>query len=271
MTLLSLCLLSAFPAHAGDRISVDVPEPSGIDFDRRNGRIFVVDDGGELWVFDKDFREKDVFDLGGDLEGVHYLAGPDRLLVAVEGDEQLLSVDPDSGEELAVYDIPRTFQGDTVMAAGGNGIEALTVVGRRIFVANQSFDHNDDEDGSVLVELAMRPGGSLDIVDVHRLPMLDVAGSLYAPQSKSLFLLSDSDNRIYRLNLQALDSLSTGEDVPVDRLSPFSVPGVDQEGIALIDGHLIIAQDSGDLYDAGDFRWLMSDAGQLSTQLEWGD
>ncbi len=118
MTTPMLLVLAASSAFAGERIAVDVPEPSGIDFDRDGGRVFVVDDGGELWVFDEDYNELDVFDLGGDLEGVDYLPRHDQLLVAVEGEESLLLVDPDTGEVLSSQDIPRTFQGETVMAAG---------------------------------------------------------------------------------------------------------------------------------------------------------
>ena len=268
MTTPMLFLLAASSAFAGERIAVDVPEPSGIDFDREGGRIFVVDDGGELWVFDEDYNELDVFDLGGDLEGVDYLPRRDKLLVAVEGEESLLLVDPDSGEVLSSQDIPRTFQGETVMAAGGNGIETLTVVGRRIFVANQSFDSDDDSDGSLLAELTIRPDGVMTLVDVHPLPILDVAGSLYFRPSGELFLMSDSDNRVYPLSLDVLDQLPTGAPVPADAMKPFMVPGEDQEGLCLIHGEIVIAQDSGDLYNAGSLKWLMSPEGQLSTMLK---
>lgn len=268
MTIPLFLLLASPPTLAGERIAVDVPEPSGIAFDRAGGRIFVVDDGGELWVLDEDFDEIDVFDLGGDLEGVDYLPGRDQLLIAVEGEESVLVVDPDSGEIIGSHDIPRTFQGEVFMAAGGNGIETLTAVGRRIFVANQSFDPTDSADGSVLAELVIRGDGVLEVVDIHPLPFLDVSGSLYSRPSGELFLLSDSDSRVYQLKLDELDALPTGALVPKALLRSFQVPGEDQEGICLIHGELVIAQDSGDLYQAGPLRWLMSPAGQISTTLK---
>lgn len=267
MTALLIALFSS-PAHAGSTIEVDVPEPSGIDHDRVGERVFVVDDGGELWVFDTDFNEIDVFDLGGDLEGVDYVPATDQLLVAVEGDEQILVVDPDSGSVEAELDIPRTWNGQTIMAAGGNGIETLTVIGRRIFVANQSFDANDETDGSVLVELAIMPNSKLRIVDAHRLPVLDVAGSLYDPRSNSMFLLSDTDNRLYRIPMDALDALDSGTAIPRNLLRSFHVSGENQEGMTIVGGDLIIAQDSGDLHSTGSFRRLLSLQGQLSLQNE---
>ena len=87
--------------------------------------------------------------------------------------------------------------------------------------------------------------------------ILDVAGSLYAARSNELFLLSDSANRVFRLSLDALDDLLDGTDIPAALLRPFAVPGVDQEGICVVEGSLIIAQDSGDLYDAGPLRELL--------------
>ena len=266
-----LSLLLSLSAAAGQLLPVDVPEPSGIDHDPRSGRTFVVDDGGELWVFDADFEVLDVFHLGGDLEGVDYLPGPDQLLVAVEGDEQLLRVDPDTGAVEAALDIPRTFRGKLVMAEGGNGIESLVVVGRRIFVTNQAFDVFDEDDGSILVELRMRADETLQIAGIWRLPFPDAAGALFSAPTQELFLSSDYNDRVYRLKLDALDHLNNLAWIPEEDLRSFWIPGVDQEGICLVDGDLLIAQDSGDLYDAGRLRWLMSDAGQLSVTAEWGD
>ena len=54
------------PSLAGE-IVVGVPEPSAIDIDRAGGRIFVADDGGEVWVFDRDYTATATFAVGGDL------------------------------------------------------------------------------------------------------------------------------------------------------------------------------------------------------------
>ena len=264
----ALCLSGV--AHAGQSIPVDVPEPSGIDIDRQGDRIFVADDGGEVWVFDRDYAPIDTFDIGGDLEGIAYLPFLDQLLVAAEGDEQLLLVDPDSGDLVDVFDIPRDINGQPILAAGGNGIEALTLAGLRIFVANQSFDPSDTEDGSILVELGFTPAGTLEILRAHPLPMLDVAGSFYSAAHNELVLLSDSDNQAYRIKLRAIDRLDPGMAIPADLFRSFWVPGDNQEGLCVVDGDLIIAQDSGDLYDAGSLEWLMSPSGQREVALEWG-
>ncbi len=256
LLLTAVAMLSSAPAQADDTIYVGVPEPSGLDYDAVNGRVFVVDDGGELWVLDEDFRRIDVFDLGGDLEGVAWLGGEELLMVAVEGSEELLLVDPDTGELSQVLEIPRTFRGQTIMAAGGNGIETLTVVGSRIFVANQSFDEYDEEDGSILVELAFGIGGSLSVVDAHALPMLDIAGSMFLRQSGELHLVSDSDNAAYRLSLKTLDAIPTGAPLTRKAFTAYDLPGENQEGICLIEGQVVIAQDSGDLVDAGSLREL---------------
>ncbi len=258
MTRSSLTLLLFVPTLAvAGTIPVDVPEPSAIDADYAGDRLFVADDGGEIWVYDGDFTHLDTFDVGGDLEGVDYLPRADVLLVAVEGDEQLLVLDPRDGTELAVLDIPRTYKGETILAAGGNGIETLTVVDSRIFVANQAFDLDDTDDGSVLVELALDRTGDLEIVAFHPLPFRDAAGSLYAAATDELFVLSDTDDRVYRVPMLLLDALPAGAPLP-EALPSFEVPGVDQEGIVLWDECLLIAQDSGDLYDAGPLAALLS-------------
>lgn len=233
--------------HIGNIDKSKFREPSGICFHPGRGTLFVVGDEGNVAEMKTDgtvIRQKRI--KNADYEGITCNPSNSLLYVAIEGDEQILEIDPDNLEPLRHFEIPREYQGKTVMKAGGNGIEAITFVpnpdhphGGTFFVANQSFDLNSPDDVSGIFELEV-PLKSTDLdlkvkILSHISPGIpDISGMYYDGKTKHIFFISDKTDTIFEMTTSGA------------MLKTFSLPGEDQEGItADNDGFLYIAQDCG--------------------------
>ena len=105
-------------------------EPSGIVFHARRGTFFVVGDEGMIGEFSlkgKQIRVKEFSDEP-DFEGVTVDPSSGLLYVAHEVADRILEIDPETFKVLRVFDVPRRFEGEVVMDAGGDGIEGITFV-----------------------------------------------------------------------------------------------------------------------------------------------
>jgi DNA-binding beta-propeller fold protein YncE len=230
-------------------------EPSGIVFDSRRGTLFAVGDEGDICEIKPDgtlLRKKRL--LKADFEGITLDPSTGKLYVAVEGDEQILEIDPETFKIVRAFAIERTFEGQTVLKGGGEGIEAITFIpdpnhpeGGVFLVANQSYDLASPDDVSCLfeVELPLKSsaeGQRVRISRLHRFGVIDLAGLHYDTARDCIYVVSDSTNTIYRL---ARDGTI---------LSSRAFPGDNQEGIAVdSEGHIYIAQDSGGILK---LKWL---------------
>jgi hypothetical protein len=226
-----------------------VKEPSGVCYHTVRKTLFVVDDGGVLCEFKPDgtvVNQKRV--RSADFEGVTHDPASGLLYVAIEGQEAILEVDPESLQVRRQFAIPRTFQGKTVMKAGGQGIEAITFVpdrahpqGGTFFVANQSFDLSSEDDLSAIFELdiPLKTAGAVSnevkILRCIRPGVPDIAGLHYDAQKDILYAASDAGD-------QLLAFRRTGE-----HIRSWLLPGDNQEGIAVApDGVLYVAQPGDD-------------------------
>ena len=207
-----------------------IREPSGIAYHADRGTLFVADDGGTLGEMRLDgrvIRTRRV--RQADIEGVAVDPGTGMLYLAVEGDDAVLLVDPESLDVLAEYVLPRSDGGITLLGEGGNGVEAIAVVGPgRLFVANQ-------DDPPVVVEVDLPGDGSAPRILSHFRPEATDLSALYWDDHRQvLMLVSDSGNRLMAYS-------RTGE-----LRASWTLPGRDQEGLAVApDGTTYVAQDSG--------------------------
>lgn len=222
-------------------------EPSDIVYHAKRRTLFLVGDEGDVAEIRTDgtvVKSKRV--RKGDFEGVTYDPATSLVYVGVEGEEKILELDPDSFEVLREFSIPRTFKGATVMKAGGDGIEAIAFVpdakhpqGGTFFVANQSFDPKDKEDGSAIFELSVPLKGTekratAEIVRMIPMPILDIAALCRDPKTGGLLVASDKADTLLEMTLSGKIERS------------WTLPGRNQEGVALDDeDHLYVAQDSG--------------------------
>ena len=220
-------------------------EPSGICFHTIRSTLFVAGDEGHVCEIKTDgtlIRKTRI--RHADFEGITFDPATGMLYIAVEGDERILEVDPDKLQILRQFSIPRTYQGRTVMKKGGNGIEAITFAadpahphGGTFFVANQSFDLDspDDVSGIFEVEVPLKhPDAAVKILNHINLETKDLSGLHYDASTGNIFVLSDRNNLIMRINRKG------------KILKKISCPGKDQEGITFDDnGFMYITQDCG--------------------------
>jgi len=237
----------------GDIDQIGFNEPSGICWHSGRGTLFVVGDEGDLCEIRADGTAIKQQKLrSADFEGVTHDPATGLLYIAVEGEEAVLEVDPETFEVRREFRLPRRWQGQTRLREGKEGIEAITFVpdaahaqGGTFFVANQAFTLTDEEDVSAIfeVELPLRSGtGEPTIIRSLSPGIIDLAGLFYDATSSHLFVVSDATNVLLEVSMD------------LEVLKAYAFPGDNQEGIAAdSDGFLYIAQDSGGILK---LKWL---------------
>ena len=235
-------------------------EPSGIVFYPESETLFVVGDEGDICEIQLDgalIRQKHI--RNADFEGITFDPTTGFLYIAIEGQETIIEVDPKDLSVRREFAIQRTFNGDTLLAPGGQGIEAITFVpladhpeGGLFYVANQSFSLDSKDDISAVFEIEV-PLSSTSIEDQtariakhFHLGLTDLSGLHYNEERDSLYIISDAANVI-------METTRSGR-----ILRAYAFPGDNQEGITLDNGgFLYIAQDSGGIIK---FRWNMPES-----------
>ncbi len=230
-------------AWVGDIDESHLREPSGLVYHPGQGMLFAVGDEGHIARMRRDGSEpqKKILRDGADLEGITVNPSTGLLYVAVEGEEKVLEVDPDSLEVLREFQLDRDFRGETVFKPGGNGTEGITFrpdeshpEGGTFYVTNQSFG-GDEQSFIMEVELPLESGGETGRnLRMIKPGVIDLSALYVGPDTSGLLVVSDATNSIYRLNDEG------------DVVDGWSFVGNDQEGLTLGPrGYMYIAQDSG--------------------------
>ncbi|MEN8143036.1 MAG: SdiA-regulated domain-containing protein, partial [Thermodesulfobacteriota bacterium] len=220
-------------------------EPSGICFHTRRGTLFVVGDDGDVVEIGTDgtlLHEKRI--RAADFEGITHNPSTGLLYIAIEGEEVIIEINPDTLEILHEFPLPRTLNGKTVLQSGGRGIEGITFVpdsdhqeGGTFYVANQALSLTDEHDLSVVVEveLPLRSDvGEAALIGYFTPEVIDLSGLHYDQATDHLFVTSDATNTIMEYSRQN------------KLINAWALPGNNQEGITFdSDGFAYIAQDSG--------------------------
>ncbi|OGV42064.1 MAG: hypothetical protein A2X46_05800 [Lentisphaerae bacterium GWF2_57_35] len=238
------------PVEQSERLELKgIEEPSGVCYHTTRKTLFVVDDGGEVCEFTpqgKIVQRKRI--RRADFEGIAHDPATGFLYIAIEGEEAILEVDPETLKPRREFPLPRTFEGRTVMKEGGQGIEAIAFVsnpahphGGTFFVANQCFDPKKyPEDLSAIFEVevplkaeSFQPA-DIKILRCIRPDAIDISALHYDAQRNLLYAVSDETDRLLAFS-------RTGE-----QLDAWTLPGENQEGLVMdADGFMYIAQDSG--------------------------
>ena len=262
-SLLCALLLLAAPCFAGGaapeklffpcgRITyLDQPtfnEPSGIVFHPGRGTLFVVGDEGDIGEMKTDgtgLRQAHLRDA--DFEGITVNPATGLLYVAIEGEEKILEVDPESFAVLRECGIPRKFRGVELLAPGGQGLEGIAFIpdpkrpeGGTFLVANQGFPDSPKNDPSVILEIVLPlktgTGKELTATTLRAIypGVPDIGDMYYEAARQRLYLVSDTTNTFWEMNLKG------------ELLRGYAFPGNDQEGITVdLQGFVYVAQDSG--------------------------
>ena len=234
-----------------------IAEPSGITYHPTRHSLFIADDSGsvhEVNLNGRHIQAKGVQEL--DIEGITMDPGTGLLYVAVEGDETIVELEPETLTIQREFRIVRDYKGEQILKEGGMGIEAIAFVpdashpeGGTFWIGNQSFSLKAKAEPSVVCEVvvplrtatAKRSEGT--IINVYKMNFIDISGLAYDPQDDHLVLISDTTNLLVEMNREGVI------------LSKYLLPGNEQEGVALDGlGYMYIAQESGEIIKLGDRR-----------------
>lgn len=255
--LLAACAPDAAPQTAGASAvkfeslgSIDerFREASGITFHPSRQTLFVVTDEGDVGELRTDgtlVQRRHL--LYEDFEGITCNPATGLLYIVIEGRDNVLEVAPDGLVVRREFDIDRHFDGKTLFAESGNGLEGIAFApnprhpeGGTFFLVNRSSHVEDDDDPPLLleVELPLHSDSTMKLrgtVKAHaRLDIEELSGLWYDPATNSLRAVSDDDDLVIWLT-RAGEVLNT---FPLGVKSP--------EGIAFDDaGNLYISRDPG--------------------------
>jgi uncharacterized protein YjiK len=212
-------------------------EPSDAAWHPRLQRLFVVSDGGLIASMDADGGSVRTWPLAGDLEGI-CVADPesDRIYVAIERPSSIVEFDLKEGRTL------RTFPFPIVDGAGkkkNKGLEALTFVPDAGDPEGGAFWAGVQSDGSVhVLSIPVRSDRARTTLRELRVfkPVSgasDLAGLDWDPSTESVFAVFDRENLLVVLDRQGKER------------ARWSLPGDDQEGVAVTADRIFIADDGG--------------------------
>ena len=241
----------------GNITKVPIAEPSGITYHPLRRSLFIADDSGSIHEIRMDgtlIQSKGLNEI--DIEGITLNPATGWLYGAIEDDEAILEIDPETLTVRREFIIDRVFEGEQLLKQGGMGIEAIAFVpdtshpeGGTFWVGNQSFSLNPRAEPSVVCEVVVPLRSSTakkaqgTIVQAYRMNFIDISGLAYDAQADCLVLISDTTNLLVELKQEGTV------------LSQYLLPGDEQEGVVL-DGHgyMYIAQESGEIIKLADRR-----------------
>ena len=241
----------------GDITKDRMAEPSGITYHPTRKSLFVADDSGivyEISLNGARIQAKGVNEL--DIEGITVDPATGMLYTAVEDDETIIEIEPETLTIQREFRIAREFKGEQLLKKGGMGIEAIAFVqdashpeGGTFWVGNQSFSLKERDEPSVVCEVVVPLRTATErksegtIINAYKMNFIDISGLAYDSQDDRLVLISDTTNLLVEINRQGTI------------LSKYLLPGDEQEGVTLDGlGYMYIAQESGEVIKLGDRR-----------------
>jgi uncharacterized protein YjiK len=237
----------------GDIDKIAFNEPSGICWHSIRKTLFVAGDEGDICEIKTDgtlVKQKHLRDA--DFEGITFDPSSGLLYLAVEEEEAIVEVDPETFDILRQFSLPREFEGRTLLKQGGEGLEGITFVpdpahpqGGTFYVANQAFTLSNPQDISAIfqVEVPLRTNtGPAKIIGYFEPGVIDLSGLHCDPSTGNILAICDSPNTIMEFS-------------PAHKLLRYcAFPGDNQEGITVDpDGFIYIAQDTGGIIK---LKWL---------------
>lgn len=246
-------VLTPFPYETVDNFGQAKSDKlSGIIFYPRRKTLFAVSDNGRIIELKTDgtLIQRKQIRKKADFEGITYSPATGMLYVAIEGEEIILEVNPETLEAARDIPIDRMFEGGILLSPEGNGIEGITFVPTSDGATNGSFylvnqsDELGGTDPSIVFEVeinhAAPPRGASTtneskarIIRYFSVGVTDLSGIHYVPSSHRLLIISDANNLLLEVSL-------TGQ-----VLETYPLPGKKQEGITRDEeGSLYIAQDT---------------------------
>ena len=234
-----------------------IAEPSGITYHPTRRSLFIADDSGsvhEVNLHGIFVQAKGLNEL--DIEGITMDPKTGLLYAAVEDDETIIELEPETLTIQRKFRIARDFKGELLLKKGGMGIEAIAFVpnalhpeGGTFWVGNQSFSLKAKDEPSVVCEVVVplrtetAAISEAAIINAYKMNFIDISGLAYDSQDDVLVLISDTTNLLVEMNREGTI------------LSKYLLPGDEQEGVTLDGlGYMYIAQENGAIIKLGDRR-----------------
>lgn len=240
-----LIIMSVNNIFAKEKIIAKIPEASGIAYSYKSNTLFVVNDEGSIYELSLkgDILRKEK--LGKyDLEGIAVDDENNLLLLAIEGNDEILILSKNKLKKKHKISIKREYKGVKVLKKGNDGIEGLTLYKNKIYASNQSKNRYPKEDSSIIViidyDLKKKKQKIKDIID-HG--FIDIAGLTF--YKDILYMISDKENLLIQYDIK-LKKVIRKQKLPKKYA---------QEGITFDDkGNLYIADDNGQILIIEDYK-----------------
>lgn len=207
----------------------DIPEASGICFNKHSNSLFVANDEGSVYEIStagKILRKKRLGDY--DLEGV--ACKKNVLYFAVEGRDSVLIVNQADFSIKEEIKIKSKYRGTTIIVRDKkHGLEGITIKNGMIYLSNQSYNRYPKKDPSVVFTIKDKTGNKKSkIKKIYDHGYDDIAGlTIYKNQ---LYMVSDKKNLLINL----------------DRKKEYKIPKFAQEGVCFDNkGYIYFADDEG--------------------------
>ncbi len=199
---LGLILILSINMFAKEKVIAKIDEASGIAYSQKSNSLYVVNDEGtiyEITTKGKILRKEKIGKY--DFEGIAIDEQNDLLLVAVEGDDNILILDKENLKIKKEISIKRKYKGINLLKKSGDGIEGLALYKNKIYASNQSNKKYPEADSSVIVILDYNlDKNKLKIEDIIDHGFTDISGLTFFEDI--LYLISDRNNFIVKYDIK---------------------------------------------------------------------
>ena len=168
-------------------VEEDIPEPSGLTFDKVNNQLFTVSDTKDIYRISTTGTLLETYDFEGDLEGITMHSSANSLIVAIEDEYQLVEYNYITGATTTHF---MDYQNKEDPLGGLEGVTYNPTTKETYFV-------NEKEPNALIIA-----DSNFNITNEY---VLDFSGDLsalhYVPETNNLWMGSDNSSSIYKCTI----------------------------------------------------------------------
>lgn len=227
--------LSLYINALGAKVICKIPEASGICYKEKTDTLIVANDEGWIYEINTNGKILKKHYLGKyDLEGVAYLKHKNKLLFIAENSSSILVINTKTFSIEKEVKIKKKYKDVKILSKSiKNGIEAITVIDKEIYLSNQSTKKWPKDNPSVIFKIDGIENKKAKIVDIYNHGYIDIAGLSY--HNNILYMTSDKKNLLIKYDIKKRKTIQK-----------IKLPKAAQEGICFDNkGNMYIADDNG--------------------------